>query len=330
MDDPRGVPGNESKCKARRQKRSLASKDQDDPASVEPMAYGAAEESWTSLHTDSNCNSRSVLKGISNNPAKRPKRSVRTSNDAEEGKENRSIGLSTVGLLMSAEELSNASCSTPTKSRQPPIEDDPLTPTTNLKVLLSAISPALRDRESKRRKGLIFSDDVNEGEKKPTDSDDQIEKAKNKQKRPEYSRKDKSLAKLCSRFLDLFDKEDNVGKTIYLDNAAKQLGVERRRVYDIVNVLESLEIAKREAKNQYLWKGRSQLPATVTKLRAHAHQKGLMPKLDLQQSEELSVETIRENIQKLPGKSANVSDSENEEVGKDVEDKEPQKKCKCT
>jgi hypothetical protein len=227
---------------------------------------------------------------------------------------------------MSAEELSNASCSTPTKSRQPPIEDDPLTPTTNLKVLLSAISPALRDRESKRRKGLIFSDDVNEGEKKPTDSDDQIEKAKNKQKRPEYSRKDKSLAKLCSRFLDLFDKEDNVGKTIYLDNAAKQLGVERRRVYDIVNVLESLEIAKREAKNQYLWKGRSQLPATVTKLRAHAHQKGLMPKLDLQQSEELSVETIRENIQKLPGKSANVSDSENEEVGKDVEDKEPQKK----
>ena len=137
---------------------------------------------------------------ISNSPAKRPKRSIRSMDDGEGNKENSSIGLSAAGLLVSAEELANASCSTPTKTRQPPIEDDPLTPTTNLKVLLSAISPALRDREAKRRKGLIFADNVNEEEKKPTDSDHETGKAKDKQKRPEYSRKDKSLARLCSRF----------------------------------------------------------------------------------------------------------------------------------
>ena len=34
-------------------------------------------------------------------------------------------------------------------------------------------------------------------------------------------------------------------------------------------------------------------------------------------------------FQQLPGKSGSVSDSENEEVTKDVEEKEPHKKRKC-
>ncbi|KAA8497140.1 E2F transcription factor-like E2FE [Porphyridium purpureum] len=73
------------------------------------------------------------------------------------------------------------------------------------------------------------------------------------QENAEYSRKQKSLGLLCQNFLSLYGREGS--NDICLDKAASRLGVERRRIYDIVGVLESIGIVDRFGKNTYTWKG---------------------------------------------------------------------------
>ncbi|KAA8530285.1 hypothetical protein F0562_004994 [Nyssa sinensis] len=83
-----------------------------------------------------------------------------------------------------------------------------------------------------------------------------------------YNRKEKSLGVLCSNFLKLYNRDgvDLIG----LDAAASRLGVERRRIYDIVNILESVGVLSRKAKNQYSWKGFAAIPRALDELKEEA------------------------------------------------------------
>uniref|UniRef100_A0A2P2K4P8 E2F/DP family winged-helix DNA-binding domain-containing protein n=1 Tax=Rhizophora mucronata TaxID=61149 RepID=A0A2P2K4P8_RHIMU len=80
-----------------------------------------------------------------------------------------------------------------------------------------------------------------------------------------YCRKEKSLGVLCSNFLKLYNRDgvDLIG----LDDAAIKLGVERRRIYDVVNILESVGVVARKQKNQYSWKGFAAIPQALRELK---------------------------------------------------------------
>lgn len=62
-----------------------------------------------------------------------------------------------------------------------------------------------------------------------------------------------SLRKICSAILTRYLPFEH--EEICLKNLATELGTERRRVYDIVNILEAFDILAKKAKNLYLWKG---------------------------------------------------------------------------
>ncbi|XP_054029860.1 transcription factor E2F7 [Dryobates pubescens] len=147
-------------------------------------------------------------------------------------------------------------------------QPDPWTPTANLKMLVNAASPDMRDREKKKE---LFRPIENSDQSDTPDSlqydvvedstVDEFEK-----QRP--SRKQKSLGLLCQKFLARYPSYplSTEKTTISLDEVASILGVERRRIYDIVNVLESLHLVSRVAKNQYCWHGRHNLSHTLKTL----------------------------------------------------------------
>lgn len=84
-----------------------------------------------------------------------------------------------------------------------------------------------------------------------------------------YSRKEKSLGQLSRRFLEIFGAMTD--QEVSLDSVTQRLGVERRRIYDIINILESLGVVFRKGKNHYFWIGLVAIKRKILQVRIGAN-----------------------------------------------------------
>lgn len=71
-------------------------------------------------------------------------------------------------------------------------------------------------------------------------------------RKPERTRYDTSLGLLTKKFVGLLKGSKN--GVIDLNRASEQLGVQKRRIYDITNVLEGIGILEKKSKNNIQWK----------------------------------------------------------------------------
>jgi len=74
-----------------------------------------------------------------------------------------------------------------------------------------------------------------------------------------------SLMSLSQSFVELYGL--SCESELCLDKSSQMLGIEKRRIYDIVNVFESVGVVARTGKNKYTWYGDSRLEATLKALR---------------------------------------------------------------
>lgn len=76
--------------------------------------------------------------------------------------------------------------------------------------------------------------------------------------------------------MELYPLHDYSGQSeIHLDATAQLLGVEKRRIYDIINILEALQCATHLRKNTYTWHGGLKLESLLSSLKAQADALGI-------------------------------------------------------
>ena len=89
-----------------------------------------------------------------------------------------------------------------------------------------------------------------------------------------YRRKDKSLSILCINFMQRYEsmatENPSMLPEISIDEASQHLAVERRRIYDIINILEAIDVVSRKCKNTYNWHGLKNAEETFYELQKDA------------------------------------------------------------
>ena len=111
-----------------------------------------------------------------------------------------------------------------------------------------------------------------------------------KVKRPRF---DVSLVYLTRKFMDLVRSAP--GGILDLNKVATKLGVRKRRVYDITNVLDGIELVEKKSKNHIRWIG-----SDLSNFGAVPQQKKLQEELsDLSAMEDALDELIKDCAQQL-------------------------------
>ena len=72
-------------------------------------------------------------------------------------------------------------------------------------------------------------------------------------KKGNQGRKENGLVELTKRFIDLLKEAPS--QVLDLNEAVQVLGVQKRRIYDITNVLEGIELIFKVSKNNIRWDG---------------------------------------------------------------------------
>ncbi|EEY61302.1 transcription factor, putative [Phytophthora infestans T30-4] len=112
------------------------------------------------------------------------------------------------------------------------------------------------------------------------------------------SRYDSSLGLLTKRFVELIQAAPS--KDLDLNTAAESLGVQKRRIYDITNVLEGIGLIEKTSKNNIHWKGASGPTGAADSYQGMDHLRQSIS--DLRQEElkyDQHIKTVSQNIRHL-------------------------------
>lgn len=68
----------------------------------------------------------------------------------------------------------------------------------------------------------------------------------------EKTRNDTSLGLLTKKFVEILRRDPN--RSMDLNYAAEELSVQKRRIYDITNILEGIGLVEKTARNHIKWR----------------------------------------------------------------------------
>mmetsp|Transcript_41058 Transcript_41058/g.98295 ORF Transcript_41058/g.98295 Transcript_41058/m.98295 type:complete len:551 (-) Transcript_41058:170-1822(-) len=105
--------------------------------------------------------------------------------------------------------------------------------------------------------------------KQPPVSPTPGQKQKQQQHQQQQQPKHKSIAVLATTFMNIYEGSP-IGEKIIVDKTVDLLGTERRRIYDLFNVLDSIRLVRKVERQTYEWLGTAHLSYVLGELQAGA------------------------------------------------------------